>query len=581
MAYIVSLSLALLGTLLLVPTLFGSFTAYQIGLFLIYGIAGQGIGYLWGRTGILPFGQAAFFGISAYACANILLHVPSLPLQIVAFVAVMVVAGLIAFVLASVVFKGRADSGPFFSLITLALAMIVEQIAGTATTVTGGFNGLGGFNPVAGLDQFGSLYYVIVAAVVVSTVTLLTLDRLPAGLLVRSVADNEKRLQLFGFPTHVLKGCVFGLSAAFAAMAGILFANHQGIVTPTSSGFLLSANLVIWTAVGGRYHILGPLIGAVGIGYLSAELRDSFVYWEVLLALIFILVVLKAPGGVAGLVHAGWSRIVPQRPGELAIVSDVPAPRAPRTPEPLSFDDTRVQIGPVRILNGVNLTTPNKGVVCVIGPNGAGKTSLLNVITGGLPVVDGGVRFAAKSIHNRPPYAAMHSGIARKLQVPSVFPSLTVSENLCIAMLAGRAGVRDFFTPSALRWCNEAQTELLATPSLPLLETLNTPASDLPQGHRQFLEFAMTAASESRVLLLDEPCAGLSPAETKLMTSIVRIYQERTDGIIILIEHDMSIVRELADHVVVMHQGAVLAEGSYNDIRENEAVKAVYAGGTK
>lgn len=581
MAYIASLSAALLGVLLLVPTLFGSFTAYQIGLFLIYGIAGQGIGYLWGRTGILPFGQAAFFGLSAYACAHIMLNVTHLPLQIVCMILTIATAALIGFGLAAVVFKGRTDSGPFFSLITLALAMIAEQIAGTATTITGGFNGLGGFPPIAGLDQFGSLYYLIVAAVVVSTTTLLTLDRLPAGLIARSVADNEKRLQLFGFPTHLIKGAAFALSAGLAAIAGILFANHQGIVTPTSSGFLLSANMVIWTAVGGRFHVLGPLIGAVGIGYLSAELRDIFAYWEVILALIFILVVLKAPGGVAGLIDLLIKRLIPAKIADISPINTVPAPKAKTSAALLCYEKTGVTIGPVRVLNGVDLTTPPTGIVCIIGPNGAGKTSLLNVITGDLPVTDGRVTYDNAAINNRPPYAALRSGIARKLQVPSVFGSLTVSENLCIAMLAGRASVADVFRTQTLRWQSKMLAELLATPGLPLREGMHMLVSDLPQGHRQFLEFAMTSASTSRVLLLDEPCAGLSPAETKVMTNIVRHYQQNTAGLILLIEHDMSIVQTLADHIVVMHQGAVLAQGSFDDIRSNAVVQAIYAGGTK
>jgi len=581
MAYIVSLSAALLGVLLLVPTLFGEFTAYQIGLFLIYAIAGQGIGYLWGRTGILPFGQAAFFGLSAYACAHILMTVESLSLQILCLLLVILVAGFIAFVLASVVFKGRTDSGPFFSLITLALAMIAEQIAGTATQITGGFNGLSGFSPIGNLDQFGSLYYLIVAGVIVSTVVLLTLDRLPVGLLARSIADNEKRLQLFGFPTHVIKGLIFALAAALAALAGILFANHQGIVTPTSSGFMLSANLVIWTAVGGRYHILGPIIGAVGIGYLSSELRGSFVYWELILALVFILVVLKAPGGVAQFIHQFAKRFLPSNTKDVQSISEIPPSHVEAAPESLVFSGSRVQMGPVKILNGVDLITPKQGIVCIIGPNGAGKTSLLNVITGGLPLIEGELKYGIHPIHNRPPYTAMKMGIARKLQVPSVFSSMSVAENLSVAMLAGRANMTDFFKPSALRWRSVGLSNLLSTPGLPLLTSMNHLVSDLPQGHRQFLEFAMTTASDSRLLLLDEPCAGLSPAETKLMTDIVSQYQKDNQGLVMLIEHDMSIVRSLADHVVVMHQGKVLAEGSYDDVRENEAVKDVYAGGTK
>ena len=581
MAYIAILSSALLGALLLVPILFGDFVAYQIGLFLIYGLVGQGIGYLWGRTGILPFGQAAFFGLAAYACAHILLNVDALLLQIACLILVIATLALMGFILASVIFKGRSDSGPFFSLITLALAMITEQIAGTATHVTGGFNGMGGFQPLANLDQFGSLYYLIVVSVVVTTLILLTLDKLPAGLVFRAVADNEKRLQLFGFPTHVVKGAVFALSAAIAALAGILFANHQGIVTPTSTGFLLSANLVVWTAVGGRYHVFGPLIGAVAIGYFSSELRDVFAYWEVLLALIFIMVVLKAPGGIAGLIEYVLNKVISFTPKSPDIVYDVPQTQADKTAQPLEFAASRVQVGPVRILNGVNLKTPNQGILCIIGPNGAGKTSLLNVITGGLTLVEGGLSYGQTKIHNRAPHAALKSGIARKLQVPSVFSSLTVAENLCIAMLAGRAKILDFFRISALHWRTERLRNLLQTPSLPLMDVMAVPVADLPQGHRQFLEFAMTTANEPRLLLLDEPCAGLSPAETKLMTDILRKFQAENEGLVLLIEHDMSIVRSLADHVVVMHQGTVLAEGFYDDIRANESVKAVYAGGTK
>ncbi|QUJ75283.1 ATP-binding cassette domain-containing protein [Sulfitobacter albidus] len=581
MAYIVTVSTLLLIALLSVPFLFGDFVAYQIGLFLIYGIAGQGIGFLWGRSGILPFGQAAFFGVAAYACAHVLLHVPSLPLAIICLLGVIAAAGLIAFLLGSVVFKGKTDSGPYFSLITLALALITEQVAGTATGLTGGFNGLSGFQTIADLNQFGSFYFVIVAAVLVSTVLLLSLDRLPAGLVARAIADNERRLQLFGFPTHLAKGAVFGLSAALAALAGILFANHQGIVTPTSSGFLLSANFVIWAAVGGRFHVLGPLLGAVGIGYLSAELRDSFAYWEVLLALIFILVVLKAPAGIAGLVQNAIQRFISPSSKARPPVYSVPAPRVEQSSEPLSFTDTHVQIGPVRILNGVNLHTPKKGIVCIIGPNGAGKTSLLNVTTGNLPVQNGELRYAGRKIHNRAPHEALKSGIARKLQVPSVFPSLSVADNLCIAMLAGRAGLVDFFRPSALDWRSAQLDRILATPGLPLLEGMARPASDLPQGHRQFLEFTMTAVSEPSVLLLDEPCAGLSPTETKLMTELVRAFQDSGQGLVLLIEHDMSIVRSLSSHVVVMHQGAVLAEGTFDEIQSNQDVRAVYAGGTK
>jgi branched-chain amino acid transport system permease protein len=295
----------LLAALLLIPEMFGDFMAYQIGLYLIYGIAAQAVGYLWGKTGILPLGQALFFGVAAYATALTLRNIDSLPIQLGLAVVVMAAISLLAYGLATLIFKGRSESGPYFSLITLALVMICEQIANTASGLTGGFNGLSGYNSIGGLDPYGNFYYLVVGCTVLVSTILLILNRLPVNLVVKGVADNEPRLQLLGFVTQRIKGVAFAASAAIAALAGGLFASHQGIVTPTSTGFGLSAELVILAAIGGRFHVLGPLVGAVLVGWASAELRDRFPYWEIVMALGFILVVLKAPGGLSELTCFG------------------------------------------------------------------------------------------------------------------------------------------------------------------------------------------------------------------------------------------------------------------------------------
>lgn len=571
----------LLAVLLLIPEVFGDFTAYQIGLYLIYGIAAQGIGYLWGKTGVLPLGQALFFGFAAYVTASTLRAGNGLGIDLLLAVTVLAAIAVFAFLLATLIFRGRKESGPYFSLITLALVMIAEQIAGTATPLTGGFNGMSGFPSLGNLDPFGSFYYVIVAATVLVSLLLFILNRLPVNLIAKAVADNEPRLQLLGFPTHVIKGAAFAFSAAIAALAGGLFASHQGIVTPTSMGFGLSAEMVILTAVGGRFHVLGPLVGAVIVGWASAELRDSFPYWELLMALAFILVVLKAPGGIAELLEAAYRRIRPATPGRRAPSIAAPPSKPTDTSGALRFDDVHLQIGVVRILNGVTFDTPSTGIISVIGPNGAGKTSTLNAITGNLQITGGSIALGSRNIHARPPYKALRSGIGRKLQVPSVFFSMNVSENLALAMMANRARLVDLLRPATLHWRSESLTELLKRPAVPLQEDLVAPVAHLPQGHRQFLEYAMTIASEPRVLLLDEPCAGLSPDETALMTELVRTYQAQTGGLVIVIEHDMSIVQAISDKVLVLHLGQVLAFDSFDKVRSNPEVQAVYAGGTK
>lgn len=571
----------LLVVLLLIPELFGDFMAYQIGLYLIYGIAAQGIGFLWGKTGVLPLGQALFFGIAAYVTAITLRAEGNLFLNLALAAIVLAVIAGSAFVLAALVFRGRNESGPYFSLITLALVMIAEQVAGTATSLTGGFNGMSGFNSLGNLDPFGGFYYVIVAATVAVSLLLFILNRLPVNLIAKAVLDNEPRMQLLGFPTHMIKGAAFAFSAMIAALAGGLFASHQGIVTPASTGFALSAELVILTAVGGRFHVLGPLIGAVIVGWASTELRDSFPYWELLMAVVFILVVLKAPGGIAELFEAAFRRVRPKTPTSAAPAVTAPETRFDKTPRPLRFEDVRLKIGVVRILNAVSCETPATGIISVIGPNGAGKTSALNTITGNLSVTGGRIMLGEVRIDSRPPHTALSNGIGRKLQVPSVFFSLSVSENLAIAMMAGRLRMSDLFKPSTFQWRSKSLSDILGHPSVPLKEEMTAPVEYLPQGHRQFLEYAMTVAAEPSILLLDEPCAGLSPDETALMTKLVQSYQSETSRLVIVIEHDMSIVEAISDKVLVLHLGKVLAFDDYDKVRQNPQVQAVYSGGTK
>ncbi len=571
----------LLAVLLLIPELFGDFMAYQIGLYLIYGIAAQGIGFLWGKTGVLPLGQALFFGIAAYVTAITLRAEGNLFLNLALAAIVLAVIAGFAFVLAALVFRGRNESGPYFSLITLALVMIAEQVAGTATSLTGGFNGMSGFNSLGNLDPFGGFYYVIVAATVAVSLFLFILNRLPVNLIAKAVLDNEPRMQLLGFPTHMIKGAAFAFSAMIAALAGGLFASHQGIVTPTSTGFALSAELVILTAVGGRFHVLGPLIGAVIVGWASTELRDSFPYWELLMAVVFILVVLKAPGGISELFEAAFRRVRPKTPTSAAPAVTAPETRFDKNPRPLRFEDVRLKIGVVRILNAVSFDTPATGIISVIGPNGAGKTSALNTITGNLSVTGGRIMLGEVRIDSRPPHTALSNGIGRKLQVPSVFFSLSVSENLAIAMMAGRLRMSDLFKPSTFQWRSKSLSDVLGHPSVPLKEEMTDPVEYLPQGHRQFLEYAMTVAAEPSILLLDEPCAGLSPDETALMTKLVQSYQSETSRLVIVIEHDMSIVEAISDKVLVLHLGKVLAFDDYDKVRQNPQVQAVYSGGTK
>lgn len=592
---------ALALALCMVPWLFGEFVAYQVSLYLLYGIAAQGIALVWGRCGFLPLGQALFFGLGAYLAAGALKASEATETAQAAWwlwpslLASILLPALLAWGLARLLFHRRHDSGPFFSLITLALAMLGFQWANQWTNLTGGFNGLSGIPDLPSTDRYSTLYPVIGVSLMSTTALLLWLDQSPIGTLWRAVADNENRLQFFGYATDRIKALAFGLSAALAALGGVLYAAHQGLVTPQVVGVQLSAELLIWTAVGGRGHPLGALLGTVGIGLLSSELKQHFAYWEVFIASLFLLVVLRFPGGLLGSLQgfAAWLRgtgstASPGRSARSAdttnTVSPVPAPplcyaRDSQQPT-LQLRTVHVRQSGVHILRGLDLHIAERGIHGLIGPNGAGKTSCFQTLTGRLPLSEGGIEWAGLNLVGQTAYAVARCGVGRKFQIPSVFTSLSVAENLQIALWANRARLSDLLTLRAWRWQSDWSQQLLA--SCQWLTAMNTThAGHLSQGQRQTLELVMTMLPEPRLLLLDEPCAGLSPQETVQQLRLIADATQALGCTSLLIEHDMTAIESLAHRVHVLHQGQLLASGTLAEIQSNDAVHRVYAGGKK
>ncbi len=582
MGSIVAVNAVLALGLLMVPWLGGDFLAWQIGLFLLYGVAAQGVGFAWGRGGFLPLGNALFFGLGAYAAAAALkASGGAFWVNLGAMVLIVALCAALAFGIALVLFRGRVGSGPGFSLVTLATVLIAAQIAETTPALTGGFNGFSGYPPLAGLDPFGSFYFLIVALVVAVSFALMLVERRPAGLILRGMVAQEGRLELLGFAPHRIKALAFAFSAAVGALAGALYASHQGIVTPQAIGFALSAELVIWAAVGGRFSPLGPLFGAVAIGWASATLRDTVSWWEVGVAAVFLLVVLLLPGGAMVLVHRALNVLGLRQTVVQAKSLPAPPSRAAVQRGPLRLREVELTAGGVRILDRLTLELPEHAVLCLIGPNGAGKTTMLNAVTARLPIQSGQIVLGEVDLATRATWQMLDTGIARKMQIPTIFGDLTVRENLQLAALAGRMQRSDALRLAPLGWETVPVAHLLADPDVPLAASLDKSAAHLPQGHRQLLELALTLSPEPRLVMLDEPAAGMSPAETQLMVRLIREYQHRTGAAIVVIEHDMHLVDALADEVAVLHQGQTLVRGSLAQVRSDPRVAAVYEGGHK
>jgi ABC-type branched-subunit amino acid transport system permease subunit len=251
-------SVVAIAALLLLPFVAGDFWAYQMGLLYLYAVAALGVGLCWGRVGFLPLGQGLFFGLSAYLSGLALIAFDASPWLLLLVPLAAATSGALAFVIGMLVFRRRGESGPYFSMITLALALLASQVANNWESVTGGFNGLKGIPGLPGLDSYTAAYYVAASALVIACLAVHWLYQAPLGVLWAALAHNERRVVLFGFDTNRLKAVAFGISGLLAGIGGALYAPQQGLVTPQLCGFLLSADLVIWTAVGGRGRCWGP-----------------------------------------------------------------------------------------------------------------------------------------------------------------------------------------------------------------------------------------------------------------------------------------------------------------------------------
>jgi urea ABC transporter ATP-binding protein UrtD len=239
----------------------------------------------------------------------------------------------------------------------------------------------------------------------------------------------------------------------------------------------------------------------------------------------------------------------------------------------LVLEDLTLRFGGLEVLSGLSLSVPRGELRCIIGPNGAGKTTLFNLIAGTLRPHRGRVVFEDADITKLPTHERARRGIVRKFQVPSVYSHATVAENLRIAA----AGSQNPFS-LVRRGGHAAQHEAIeyALSATGLADMRALPASMLSHGQKQWLEIGMVLAARPKLMLLDEPTAGMTPAETRQTAHLIREIAE--DVTTIVIEHDIKFLREIGDHVTVLHAGAVLADGTFADVEQNEAVRDVYLG---
>lgn len=318
---IAMVTFALLG---LLPVVTRGYLIYLVPQYLLFGILAMSLGLLWGSAGIVSFGQAAFFAIGGYGMGIVMQHVDLGPWGGYAGLLCGPIAGALVALIAGYFLFSAGVKTDYFVLITLALSIIVEQIAVSQSEITGGFNGMFvdrmslAFGPlgVVSFRDDTALYYLILPITVVIYLGLMALKQSRFGKLLVGVRENEDRMTALGYNVAFYKTAVFTLSGGVAGFAGALYSTHANFISPSLAGVLFSTEVVVWVAIGGRLSLFGALAGGVLVSVLSIYLSSiSPQYWQLTLGFVFILVIVFFKRGLAGVFVQLKDRLLRRRDG--------------------------------------------------------------------------------------------------------------------------------------------------------------------------------------------------------------------------------------------------------------------------
>ncbi len=569
------------AVVLLLPLVLGAYPMSVAVTVVTYAILGLGLNVVVGYAGLLDLGYAAFFAIGAYTSA--LLQVDahwSFWETLPAAVAAAAVSGC---VIGYPTLRLRSD---YLAIVTLGFGEIV-RITVTNLSITGGPNGLYGIPPASVfgtvLTSEDGLYYLGLFFLLIAIVFTGLLSRSRLGRAWRTLREDETASEAVGVPAIKVKLLAYVMGAMVGALAGMFFSAQFGTIDPTSFTFTTSVTILIVVIVGGMGSIPGMILGALIVVGLPEALRPISSYRLLIFALALVVLMIVRPQGL-------WPRRR-SRLGSFTAPPAAPAPPAAREapdepaaerPEPgsllLRVAGLKHSFGGVKAVDDVSFDLHAGEILSIIGPNGAGKTTVFNCITGLVTPQQGTVSLRGeRSLLKVKPHKIVSLGLARTFQGVRLFEGLDVAENCLVGLsahqdrlvsrhgLLGRTSAQD--KRAALRW--------LAF--VGLADRAHLLASELSYGDRRRLEIARSLMSGPLALLLDEPAAGTNPTEKRELMDLVR--QVRDSGVtVLLIEHDMGMVMGLSDRVIVLDQGAVIAEGRPEQVRTDPRVIGAYLG---
>jgi len=526
-----------------------------------------GLNLIYGLAGMLSLGHAAFAIWPIYVAAVSAKY--GVPLPIAVLIGLM--CGAVLATLLGRVFVRLP--GMYFAIGTLGFSFVSEGLARAFPGLSGGASGMVLTLPVAlGPDVW---YGISIAALCLAIAVYVKVTSGARYRTLVAVKSDELSAQVLGIRVASVKLRVFVIGSMFAGVSGILMGFYVGIVVPESGGVTASLSALATVIIGGAGTVLGPVVGNTLIQWLFAVAGSAARFEQLLYGAVFLGIVLFMPKGIVGSAVRGFGRGPKTRAdtgADRAALAAVAVPKritAQRAAPGvcLKVENISKSYGGLKAVDGMSLEMNSGEIVALLGPNGAGKSTFFNLINGVVKPDTGAVVIRGRDVAGLEIHEFAHT-MGRSFQTPRLCGEMTVEENLLVRV--------DALFPDML----EVEKDAIARDQLRMFgleRHAGTLVSSLGVGLHKLIDVARAAVGLPELILLDEPAVGLTQEELRrLREMLVRLQQHGTA--VVLVEHNFGFVREIADRVVVMDQGKLIASGSVEDVYRDENVKAAYFG---